>query len=247
MGGSGTGAGSERRLVVRPPQGPPGRAKNRNFQWRYDDDRQWVMNEGLGVLVPRVDVVWSDTGELHHEGFVMGLSRRAEQDVVLDDDGNLGLIHIWREKVVPPERNLAIWTANPCSTPTVEDITGVYQWEVAQCLALKEGEEAEEEIGRKVITKRQIGYQVPNTPLGGNGHVLIYARVGKRPSGKSADESEGIKRVKFFSPSQIIDLTDEMINASSVSALYKWRAWARRQDRRAQDFDELAYEVAGAM
>lgn len=234
-----------RRLVVRPPAGPPGRAKA-GYRWDFDNENQQVVNPGLGVVVPRVDVVWEDTGELHHEGFIMAISRRAEQDVVVDEDGHLGLINIWREKVVPPDVCMQIWANDPRAIPRIEHVTGVLEWEVAQGLALKVGEEAEEEIGRAVLTKQRIGYMVPNTPMGGNGHELMYITVGKRPSGQSPDESEGIRRVKFFPPEHVRDMIVQMASASSVAALAKFRSWALCQPRGA-DFDQLAHGVASRL
>ncbi len=216
---------SQVKLVVR-PAGPEGRFAK---QWVFDRERRCLENRVLGVRYQVVDVVNEATSLVHHEGVLL-LSRRIELNIVVDEDGAIGLVYIRREKVVPPEAAEELWDRDAQGVPGVELVTGISEYELPHGLASRKGEEAEEEIGRKIMRIDRIGTIKESPPSGGAGHLFFAVKCGAESSGKFAEAGEQIRQVKFFSPEVVRHIPT--ICGITQAGLWRFRAWglARKPD-----------------
>lgn len=193
--------------------------------WVYNPLTHRIENLAFGVFYEIFNVVYEDTGELHHRGIGV-CSRRIELHVpVRQSDGAIGFVWHHREKVIPPYVSEAEFAKDPSRPLAISEFArGVYEWELPHGLAVKALAEAEEETGYALVEACHIGFVKESPALGGVAHKL-YASVldDTRSSGKKPEEGEQIMGFHFFPPEEI--RTIKTICALTQSALWRFRAW----------------------
>lgn len=214
-----------RELVIRPP-GPESRFKR---EWKWEPENRRLHNRDFGVAYQVVDVVYDDTGEVHHEGVIL-LSRRIELHVVARQrDGHIGFVFHRREKVIPPAVSDAWFEKEPGKFPDIFSVqTAIEEYECPHGLALNRLEEVLEEIGLTILDAIHIGHVKDSPPLGGVAHALFAVMVGDKPSGQRPDAGEQIRHVDFFPPEEV--RTIQTICALTQGALWRFRCWGLEQE-----------------
>lgn len=212
-----------RKLIVR----PPGREDRLEKQWKWNPQRRAVENHTLGVAFQIVDVVYEDTNETHHEGFVV-LSRRTEMHVVVRNDGHIGLVFHRREKMIPPRAAEKFFKKNPHLAPDISLIKGVEQFECPHGIAIQKLAEAKEETGYEVAEAIPIGFIKESPSWGGIAHALYATRLSdKRSVAATREDGEQIINLTFFPPKEIRNVLT--ICGLTQAALWRFRCWGLTQ------------------